>query len=226
MLAEDPVDANFNPRPPRGERPSNHARRVQPHRISIHALREGGDTIISSALTESCGFQSTPSARRATHGCLDGVLPPGHFNPRPPRGGRPAAWSARPECRSISIHALREEGDLLTAVACHGPLNISIHALREEGDGQHERKLVRKADISIHALREEGDRPASRQSPCNLNFNPRPPRGGRPPITITLPTTRCYFNPRPPRGERPFKVALYVYADLYFNPRPPRGERL
>ena len=33
------------------------------------------------------------------------------------------------------------------------------------------------------------------------------------------------FNPRPPRGGRPFKVALYVYADLYFNPRPPRGGR-
>ena len=59
--------------------------------ISIHALREEGDTIISSALTESCGFQSTPSARRAT--------------------GRPAPGTLT---SIISIHALREEGDTMT----------------------------------------------------------------------------------------------------------------
>ena len=34
---------------------------------------------------------------------------------------------------AISIHALREEGDLVTqAESC--PTKISIHALREEGD--------------------------------------------------------------------------------------------
>ena len=33
---------------------------------------------------------------------------------------------------------------------------ISIHALREEGDGQHG-SSQRHHDISIHALREEGD---------------------------------------------------------------------
>ena len=34
----------------------------------------------------------------------------------------------------ISIHALREEGDLATAQASPGAGAISIHALREEGD--------------------------------------------------------------------------------------------
>ena len=34
---------------------------------------------------------------------------------------------------SISIHALREEGDLGTAALIQ-PKEISIHALREEGD--------------------------------------------------------------------------------------------
>ena len=55
----------------------------------------------------------------------------------------------------ISIHALREEGDLLPMFDNISD-DISIHALREEGDHvlvciDHE--LI----ISIHALREEGD---------------------------------------------------------------------
>ena len=79
---------------------------------------------------------------------------------------------------SISIHALREEGDIRSMVASL-PTIISIHALREEGDYIRATLRVREADfyprpprggrlavciqrgnaarISIHALREEGD---------------------------------------------------------------------
>ena len=56
----------------------------------------------------------------------------------------------------ISIHALREEGDLMFMQRDISASAISIHALREEGDSS----LVYKApyaSISIHALREEGD---------------------------------------------------------------------
>ena len=35
---------------------------------------------------------------------------------------------------SISIHALREEGDVVAIRSDSGILRISIHALREEGD--------------------------------------------------------------------------------------------
>ena len=55
----------------------------------------------------------------------------------------------------ISIHALREEGDLLTDFCDYHKL-ISIHALREEGDA---------TDGAITSQRND--------------FNPRPPRGGR-----------------------------------------------
>ena len=56
----------------------------------------------------------------------------------------------------ISIHALREEGDILCNCRKKGDVLISIHALREEGDGKLSRwcSLI---EISIHALREEGD---------------------------------------------------------------------
>ena len=78
----------------------------------------------------------------------------------------------------ISIHALREEGDLYAAMSTiavlyfyprpprggrqpsvakfEANLLISIHALREEGDQPH-RLRAGKGGISIHALREEGD---------------------------------------------------------------------
>ena len=80
---------------------------------------------------------------------------------------------------SISIHALREEGDLLAEIVKPVEL-ISIHALREEGDAfwlqrpcwvllflsTPSARWWRHLDlssfstisiISIHALREEGD---------------------------------------------------------------------
>ena len=80
---------------------------------------------------------------------------------------------------SISIHALREEGDLLIrwrtptwayfyprpprgGRPCPVPSSlsmtmISIHALREEGDPGLPQSLGVVEGISIHALREEGD---------------------------------------------------------------------
>ena len=61
-------------------------------------------------------FLSTPSARRAT-------IPRPHllcwhhdFYPRPPRGGRRRAAGVVPPVGLISIHALREEGDVLRRV--------------------------------------------------------------------------------------------------------------
>ena len=58
----------------------------------------------------------------------------GYFYPRPPRGGRRCAAWAEFERLPISIHALREEGDVRDKVSrCSFP-KISIHALREEGD--------------------------------------------------------------------------------------------
>ena len=58
--------------------------------------------------------------------------------------------------KGISIHALREEGDLTTDTELRQTV-ISIHALREEGDRRSHRRGVVDQQISIHALREEGD---------------------------------------------------------------------
>ena len=78
-----------------------------------------------------------------------------YFYPRPPGGGRLLDLAFDVPEESISIHALRVEGDRHDQSTGSG-CNISIHALRVEGDffGCCCRPAPR---ISIHALRVEGD---------------------------------------------------------------------
>ena len=126
---------------------------------------------------------------------------PADFYPRPPRGGRRRHPAGHPHRVSISIHALREEGD---RGGCRGSRcrTISIHALREEGDQAGKRLLYLREEISIHALREEGDCSATARAAPSENFYPRPPRGGRPRRGQRAAPHRRDFYPRPPRGGR------------------------
>ena len=83
----------FYPRPPRGGRPGQHSGAKCDHDISIHALREEGDSNTSYQRAMADIFLSTPSARRATSARLHrGLL------------------------LYISIHALREEGDVSSSM--------------------------------------------------------------------------------------------------------------
>ena len=61
------IAANFNPRPPRGERRCPSAGGSNWRFISIHALREESDEGVLTKVGSWIEFQSTPSARRATH---------------------------------------------------------------------------------------------------------------------------------------------------------------
>ena len=127
------TSSNFYPRPPRGGRPDTDGAQIGFICISIHALREEGDVHTVDPISHFRRFLSTPSARRATFFGSNLFCFCFNFYPRPPRGGR-----------------LRR----ILTVNC--PFQISIHALREEGDiGQNIQQL--KGCISIHALREEGD---------------------------------------------------------------------
>ena len=69
-------------------------------------------------------------------------------------------------------------------VHCHLTLNISIHALREESDRGAPCGHLQNQPISIHALREEGDLHFSTAKVGTMYFNPRPPRGGRLPVSV------------------------------------------
>ena len=122
-------------------------------------------------------FLSTPSARRATECAFSGH-----------RSG------------TISIHALREEGDL-SASYYYTFSKISIHALREEGDlGELHKQLLQ------------------------LNFYPRPPRGGRH-AHISIPAPFAQFLSTP-SARRATAAGCFDGTDkTYFYPRPPRGGR-
>ena len=79
-----------------------------------------------------------------------------HFYPRPPRGGRRPSFPDQRGRRSISIHALREEGDLQTEVDnLTAELFLSTPSARRATHLPHADRQGR--EISIHALREEGD---------------------------------------------------------------------
>ena len=101
--------------------------------ISIHALREEGDT-----------------ACRSFSGRLS------NFYPRPPRGGRLVAGQRRRVRRRISIHALREEGDHRRPLSCRSRRNFYPRPPRGGRHGKP-RPWRKHHLISIHALREEGD---------------------------------------------------------------------
>ena len=79
----------FYPRPPRGGR--------------LGVIGQYGHRLI---------FLSTPSARRATFCPYSTLAALRNFYPRPPRGGRRGAGAGRHAGGAISIHALREEGDM------------------------------------------------------------------------------------------------------------------
>ena len=115
--------AYFYPRPPRGGRRFCLGHPLAPPAISIHALREEGDSTSIAATTRL-----------------------GDFYPRPPRGGRPsrprsqptwAAFLSTPSARrATGVHFYKDDYQF-----------ISIHALREEGDILQTRKILARDDF-------------------------------------------------------------------------------
>ena len=79
-----------------------------------------------------------------------------YFYPRPPRGGRLSDHSPGLLLFSISIHALREEGDGNLCEECLRENNFYPRPPRG-GRQQPDENIYEKIQISIHALREEGD---------------------------------------------------------------------
>ena len=183
----------------------------------------GGRRIPGAAPADGRQFLSTPSARRATHFFFGPVQ---HL--------------------AISIHALREEGDLRQPGCAGHSGPISIHALREEGDrffGRLRRFFkqflstpsARRATlsfqpnfvlekISIHALREEGDAASFPAWYADCNFYPRPPRGGRRAYRTAAHNKAVFLSTPSARRATP-RGARVVVTGWNFYPRPPRGGR-
>ena len=102
--------------------------------ISIHALREEGDRYLYRFIADFGVFLSTPSARRATYTDTPLIVAAVDFYPRPPRGGRLLLLLC-PEPAGLDFYPRPPRGGRqVRHTSLTGNGHISIHALREEGD--------------------------------------------------------------------------------------------
>ena len=216
---------NFNPRPPRGERPE----------------------LIQSCERIAQNFNPRPPRGERPADVVIFYRNRNDFNPRPPRGERLSECGEYAEPKMISIHALREESDSRSRWPAPARRHFNPRPPRGERLSRYGRPVrppryfnprpprgerppmnperFKRILISIHALREESDRPGQPPLAGNLHFNPRPPRGERrqalrvvhpeQPISIHALREESDHEPRAQQGHL-----------FYFNPRPPRGERL
>ena len=146
-----------------------------------------------------------------------------NFYPRPPRGGRRKISSVEGKAdRFLSTPSARRATTM--AAPKHPQREISIHALREEGD-LYSRRLINRPNSKFLST-PSARRATSRQTVSSLRtsyFYPRPPRGGRL-EGDTDEDALIHFYPRPPRGGRPLHTGRR-WRPAYFYPRPPRGGR-
>ena len=202
---------NFYPRPPRGGRQTaSPSARMTLREISIHALREEGDTKTVSRNVTALRFLSTPSARRATFltACpRSNVL----FLSTPSARRATFAVSSASPLSIISIHALREEGDRSFPGTQKAATDFYPRPPRG-GRRAYATQNANQTNISIHALREEGDGYVCADRVfLPKDFYPRPPRGGRPFPAGQDSRWPFYFYPRPPRGGRRVIVGYYAF---------------
>ena len=100
------------------------------------------------------------------------------FYPRPPRGGRPYLFPRHFLYQCISIHALREEGDLLPcSIPFHINLFLSTPSARRATSGAVTIAAV-AGFLSTPSAR-RATRGAAGRGASSPDFYPRPPRGGR-----------------------------------------------
>ena len=111
------TQSNFYPRPPRG-----------------------GRRLHWNSVGRRSKFLSTPSARRATFcfGCIG--MEERNFYPRPPRGGRRRKQYIL-EVTKIFLSTPSARRATPRDFAEHQQNTISIHALREEGDSKNREKI-------------------------------------------------------------------------------------
>ena len=237
--------------------------------ISIHALREEGDAGASRSERPQWYFYPRPPRGGRPLRSAASYLS-SDFYPRPPRGGRQQGtkkaeseelFLSTPSARratyqsvktgfsgTISIHALREEGDrastarrlsfmqfLSTPSARRATFPTSASALsrhhfypRPPRGGR--RKSLRTSSIpqkiSIHALREEGDEQGHGRSNARPDFYPRPPRGGRHMAFRKKAFANEIFLSTPSaRRATLIPPSLSSQGAQNFYPRPPRGGR-
>ena len=146
--------------------------------ISIHALREESDSPIFLSWLSRWYFnpRSPWGERQPTSKLMPRATP--NFNPRSPWGERPPSPNYTKYIFRISIHALREESDMITLMSG-----------------------TPRSDFNPRSP--WGERPYRFITNCSntIDFNPRSPWGERRCWKFMI-CTLVDFNPRSPWGER------------------------
>ena len=119
---------DFYPRPPRGGRP---------------------DHLMCAAIFMDFYPRPPRGGRRRNHA---GRNPPAYFYPRPPRGGRLSRSTSKVN-RSVFLSTPSARRATSTRFYASLTITISIHALREEGDSKNRDKISIFKQIIQHSAR-------------------------------------------------------------------------
>ena len=188
-------------------------------------LGEGATAVTGAELCERL-FQSTPPARGGATADSSSLL------------GMVVVFQSTPPARGATILYL-----VLRSV--HAA--ISIHAPREGGDRPSVNPQCIAVTISIHAPARGATASGSTQGATSTTFQSTPPARGATALYRQAQRQHFDFNPRPPRGGRPYSpvreprpLVISIHAPRVggdaaafapamsaanFNPRPPRGGR-
>ena len=147
-----------------------------------------------------------------------------YFYPRPPRGGRPRVVGGEVAVTQISIHALREEGDLIATGAQNGADKFlsTPSARRATMDTVPSATSVRF--LSTPSARRATVRLRRARPLIGEDFYPRPPRGGRRLQVVELaPHDLISIHALREEGDAGQSGLMLLSQNFY--PRPPRGGR-
>ena len=133
------------------------------------------------------------------------------FYPRPPRGGRLFSGSVKSARYSISIHALREEGDRAAGVQnVQYFAFLSTPSARRATRGTGER-AGRNIFLSTPSAR-RATPPAAAPVLSMSDFYPRPPRGGRRSAAVAFVLLDRFLSTPSARRATQITVPCLVYA--------------
>ena len=235
----------FNPRPPRGGRPTSPGSGSGRLRFQSTPPRGGRQLRRLIVGFEFRGFQSTPPRGGRPAGRL-GTTWGGGFNPRPRVGGDASSRTVIAGARSVSIHA--PAWGATTGPSCQASAPPGFNPRPRVG-GDASREPSRDPASMFQSTPPRGGRRSGRSTLLHelVSFQSTPPRGGRPMsaveswpaatmVSIHAPAwgatgdsrasawTRSGFNPRPRVGGDLRMPVDYDRLD-WFQSTPPRGGR-
>ena len=187
--------------------------------VSTHAARAGGDRKVLDFDSDAAKFQPTPPARAATKRRNLATQVCRGFNPRRPRGRRPARSLTRP--RGTWEFQPTPPARAATPLPGCLPAPMTRFNPRRPRGRRPRRKTEPDAVDRFNPRRPRGRRPRPSAAPGRFErFQPTPPARAATGRSAGRPRQPSCFNPRRPRGRRP-SLQLLVRGSLPFQPTPP-----